>query len=306
MLSAVNLGARRSLAAIGIGLVAVAAAACGSDRPPAAAGSPSASAAPSPSGGPRLGACYDTPVTLGSLWSDRASEVSCTAEHLAETYHTGTIDAPAGAAQVQPGSQQLFDLFATCEKAANEFLGGAWTGGRIGLLVTLPRPDAWTAGARGYSCDAAEVDQIGGQIGASAAAIRRVSSLRGALAAPGPLALACFRYRNPPVTLPQVPAPCDRPHDTEYAGAFTATPPLPADDEAAYAYAEDRCRDVVAAFVGTANNAGIVPGWLEWNRKTWDTGLLTVRCLAVPAQEGKRFTASVKGIGRRSPATVNA
>jgi hypothetical protein len=281
----------------------VLAAGCGSDAAPTAAGSPSVSA--SPSGGPRLGACYATPVTLGSLWSDRTAEVSCTAEHLAETYHTATVDAPAGAAQVQPGSQQLFDLFAACEKAANEFLGGAWTGGRIGLLVTLPRPDAWTAGARGYSCDAAEIDQIGGQIGAPASAVRRVSSLRGALAAPGPLGLACFRFRNPPVTLPQVPAPCDQPHDTEYAGAFTGTLPLPADDEAAFAYAEERCRDVVAAYIGTANNAGITPGWLEWNRTTWDTGLLTVRCLAVPAK-GKRFTASVKGIGRRSPATVNA
>jgi hypothetical protein len=289
---------------LGIGLVAVAAAACGSDEPPTAAGSPTASA--SASAGPRLGACYDTPVTLGSMWSDRASEVSCTADHLAETYHTGTVDAPAGAAQVQPGSQQLFDLFATCDKNANEFLGGAWSGGRIALLVTLPRPDAWTAGARGYSCDAVEVDQIGGQIGAPAAAVPRSSSLRGALASPGTLALGCFRFRNPPVTLPQVPTPCDQPHDTEYVGAFTATLPLPANDEAADGYADQRCRDAVVAYVGSSSNAGIRPAWLEWNRKTWDTGLVTVRCLAIPAKEGKRFTASVKGIGKRSPATVDA
>jgi Septum formation len=304
-LSAVNLRARRSLAAIGIGLVTVAGAACGSDGPPVAAGSASASVA-SVASGPRLGACYDTPVTLGSMWSDRASEVSCTVEHLAETYHTGTVDVPSDAAQVQPGSQQLFDLFATCEAKANEFLGGAWSGGRIALLVTLPRPDAWAAGARGYSCDAAEVDQIGGQVGFPAAAVRRSSSLRGALAVPGPLAMACFRFHNPPVTLPQVPVPCDQPHDTEYAGAFTGTLPLPPNNEAAHDYAEDRCRGVVAAYIGSKNNGGIRPGWLEWSRTTWDTGLLTVRCFALPATEGKRFTASVKGIGRRSPATVNA
>jgi hypothetical protein len=206
------------------------------------------------------------------MWSDRASEVSCNAEHLAETYHTGTVDVPAGAAQVPPGSHRLFDLFASCEETANEFLGGAWTGGRIALLVTLPRPDAWTAGARGYSCDAVEVDQIGGQVGAPASAVRRSSSLRGALTTPGALAMGCLRFRTPPVTLPQIPAPCDQPHDTEYVGAFTGTLPLPTDDDAAHDYAEERCRDAVTAYVGSSNNAGIRPAWLEWNRKTWDTG----------------------------------
>jgi hypothetical protein len=123
--------------------------------------------------------------------------------------------------------------------------------------------------------------------------------------ASGPIAIGCLKFRNPPVTLPQVAAPCDQPHDTEYVGAFTATLPLPADDDAAYDYAEQRCRDAVNAYVGSSNNVGITPAWLEWNRSVWDTGLVTVRCLAIPAK-GKRFTASVKGIGRRSPATVDA
>jgi hypothetical protein len=63
------------------------------------------------------------------------------------------------------------------------------------------------------------------------------------------------------VPVPQVAAPCDQPHDTEYVGAFTATLPLPADDDAAYDYAEQRCRDAVNAYVGSSNNVGITPAW---------------------------------------------
>jgi hypothetical protein len=136
--------------------------------------------------------------------------------------------------------------------------------------------------------------------------VRRSSSLRGALAAAGPLTMACFWYRSPPVTLPEVPAPCDQPHDTEHVGAFTGTLPLPQGKDAAHDYAEARCIQLVASYVGSSTLTGITPGWLEWDQQTWDTGRLTVRCFALPEQDGKRFTASVKGIGRSTPPTVNA
>jgi hypothetical protein len=49
----------------------------------------------------------------------------------------------------------------------------------------------------------------------------------------------------------------------------------------------------------------MVAGYIGWGKGAWDTGRLTARCYAI-AEEGKQFTASVKGIGTRNPATVQA
>jgi hypothetical protein len=96
----VRLTASGGWAAIGIGVLVFAMAAREAGGPREVYGLPSPSV--STPAGPRLGACYDTAVTVGALGSDRTSQVPCTAEHRAESYHVGTVDAAAGA-QVAPG-----------------------------------------------------------------------------------------------------------------------------------------------------------------------------------------------------------
>jgi hypothetical protein len=285
-----------SITVVAVVAALVVVAGCGQDRPRRAG----ATASPSPSAltRPYVGACYDAPMAPRSMWADGTQPVACTEQHRAETYHAGTVDAPGGAAQVQPASQQMFDLFATCEAQAKTFLGADWHTGRIELLLTLPRPQDWMAGVRAYSCEAVEIDQPGER-----AAVRRTSSLRGSLATPGPLTMSCFDMRNPPNWAPMVPVACDQPHHAEYAGAFTAKQPTPGDDNAVLQAGFDSCEPIIDAYVGSRYNRRISWGYIGWDRYFWDFGQLTTRCFAV-AEEGKRFTATVKGIGTRDPATT--
>jgi hypothetical protein len=286
------------LAAWGLVVALSAVAGCQKDTPAGVAAEGPASASASAATGPQAGACYDTALAPRSMWADGTKPVACTETHRAETYHAGTVDAPGSAPQVQPGSQQIIDLFATCEAKAKEFLGADWHVGRIELQLTLPRPDDWTAGVRSYSCEAAEIDQPG-----DPTAVRRTASLRGALASPAALAMGCFKMRNPPDWAPMVPAPCDQPHDAEYVGAFTGKQPLPQGDEASSEFGLDQCDAAVAKYVGSPNYRRMVAGYIGWGKAAWDTGRLTARCFAV-VEEGRQFTASVKGIGTRNPTTV--
>jgi hypothetical protein len=251
----------------------------------------SASAAPAkPSAA--VGMCYDARLTMYSMWADGAAAVPCSQPHRAETFHVGTID---GAVEVRQRTQRMSELFAICAAKAKEFLGANWYDGRIDLLVTVPRQDAWKAGVRTYSCEAAEIDSIGSDI-----AIQRASSLRGALAA-GLLLLKCHDRPNKPKDGPLVPAACDQPHDGEYVGAVEASYPPPAagyDDQT-----NAGCWAALKAYVGMSSTDGWSITEIGITTEHWDRGRLTVRCFTHSAPS-EQFTASVKGIGNRRPATT--
>jgi hypothetical protein len=275
------------LAALGVAVIMIlAAGGCDGRRPTGAARALKTDAA-------RVGACYDAPILPQSMWSDGTPVVPCTEMHRAETYYTGTVDAPPDSAQVQDGSQELIKLYATCEAEAKTFLGADWYAGRLAILVTLPRPDDWQAGTRTFSCEVFEIDQPGHET-----AVRRTASLRGALAAPGPLAMGCFNMRNPPEWAPMVPAACDQPHDAEYVGATLAASELELETNTEALF--DKCVDLLVGYVGSTNIRGYQYGYIGSSL----SGELRVRCFAMPAAEGKRFTASVKGIGNRTPPTT--
>jgi hypothetical protein len=192
----------------------------------------------------------------------------------------------------------MFDLFATCEERAREFLGAPWYSGWVQIQLTLPRPDPAAADVRTYSCEVFEVDQIGPET-----VVRRTSSLRGALAARGPLSMGCVAQRNPPARAPMIRAACDQPHEAEYVGGYAADLPagLP-DQEQIDLVADRRCAPGVHAYV-RAFRTEILRGFTGWGPAYWEVGQRTMRCFAV-AQPGKRFTASVKGLGDRAPPTV--
>jgi hypothetical protein len=271
-------------------LVLATGAACDAAGPgPAARG---VSSAPTP------GPCHDAPIAPDSIWVDTAPAVACTGPHLAEIYHTATADAPPQAAPVQPGSQAMSRLFAGCEEKATGFLGAPWYTGWVQIRVALPRPDDWAKGARAYSCQAFEVDQIGPEN-----AVRRASSLRGALAARGPLSMGCLAARTPAARAPLVRAACDQPHEAEYVAGYTAVPPASLTQADADLVADRRCGAAVGAYTRAVGHRQILVGFAGWGPGYWWVGQVTLRCLAV-AHPGKRFTASVKGIGDREPPTV--
>jgi hypothetical protein len=277
-------------------VVMLAAVGCAAARPMAQArgmAGKAAKAGPEPT----AGACYDAPIAPRSMWADGTPAVPCTQTHRAETYHLGKVDAPSADGQAQPDTKQILRLFDICEVRAKEFLGADWSSGRVEIAVTLPRPDDWVAGVRAYSCEVFEIDQPG-----QPAAVRRTSSMRGVLAEPGPLSLGCFDMRNPPQWTPMVPARCDQPHDAEFAGVIARAPIPTGDAEARKKVMLDACEPVVSAFVG-ALNPRIGWGFDPYGGPIWDAGQMAARCFMVP-EEGKKFTASVKGIGARRPSTA--
>jgi len=289
--------------ALGLSLLLAAVTACGESPRSAAVEPASASPATRAPVAPRLGACYDAPLTpyrSRSLWADLTPAVSCAEAHRVETYHVGTVDAPSGAAEVQPRSQQMFDLFAVCAAKATQFLGGKWYDARVGLQVTLPVDKDWSAGVRSYSCDMAELDQVGEE-----AAVRRTSSLRDALAAPGALFMGCFNRTSTVYWAPMVPAACDQRHDAEYVGAFDGVIPASDDEDTIEQVGLDGCERIVGSYLGSPDFRDIYIGYLGWNSYHWHFGRLTVQCFATPVP-GRRFTGSVKGIGGRRPPTVAA
>jgi hypothetical protein len=94
------------------------------------------------------------------------------------------------------------------------------------------------------------------------------------------------------------PIGCDQPHAAEYAGAFVvardvAVAPRLAD------IAPDRCRAVVAAYVG-APSPQLGQMYTGFDPVDWDLGVNTVRCY-VTAPAGKRLVGRVEGIGTRAP-----
>ena len=247
---------------------------------------------------PTVGACYDAALAPRSMWADGTPAVPCTQTHRAETYHAGLLDAPATKTQAEPSTEQLLTLFTTCEAKAKDFLGGEWYTARLEIELTLPRPDDFIAGVHAYSCEVYEIDQPG-----HPTAVRRTSSLRGALAAPGPLSMTCFDMRNPPEWAPMVPARCDQPHDAEYVGVIPRqAKPSGTDDEANMDAAVQACRPVVTEYVG-ARNPRVGWGFIGYGAQVWGAGQLAGRCFALPA-EGTKFTASIKGIGNRRPPTT--
>jgi hypothetical protein len=281
------MGRAGSFLAAGLLMAAV----TGCESSPGAAPAPASAA---PTAAAAVGTCYDAPLALYSMWSDGTEPVSCTQTHRAETFHVGTVE---GAVEVLPQTRRMFDLFATCATKAAEFLGGNWYDGRVDLLVTVPRPGDWAAGVRSYSCEAAEVDQIG-----SETAVRRTSSLRGVLATPGPLSLGCFNHRNKPEHLPLTPAACDQPHDAEYVGAAPLTYPRPVGGHSDEMGAG--CKAAIKAFVGIPDTAGWSYTAAGITEEQWDRGRLTARCFVLPPDRDKPFTGSVKGIGAGDPPTT--
>src|SRR5262249_22492699 len=116
------------------------------------------------------------------------------------------------------GSASRRAAYDECQKAGTDYLGGAWQGAKVDLGLVLPDDKAWTGGAPGYRCDLIQYQDSNYETGATSGSAQ--DGLRG----PRPLAVTCLTVTDDgkkSVTRTE-DVDCDKPHNAEFAGLFTA------------------------------------------------------------------------------------
>ncbi len=228
---------------------------------------------------PDAGTCHPQLREVGYLSSYQP--VECGTPHLAEIAHVGDFTGEV-AARINPppaGSPDFRLAWRNCDERVSQWLGGDWRTARLKFTVVLPSSAAWSGGARWFRCDVSEV-----QSAADDWQVPANGSLKGALDGASPLAHTCFKPQD--VTRDHVgelaPTPCDQPHQSEFAGVYTAADvPYQAalKDEAGV----DRgCTAVIAAFLKVADRRLVAEsvGWIYFHpsRESWAAGDRGVQC----------------------------
>jgi len=249
---------------------------------------------------PPAGVCHETDYTeTGSLAS--FDPVDCGGPHRTETIFVGTFTGTAAGRTSPPpeSSPELRAAYAECDKRARAYLGNDFRYGRLWLGVVVPSSQGWKGGSRWFRCDAVEKadhENFGDTV-------NRSGSLKGALSSASPLRLTCYRVKaqQSGVIDSRTPAACSSPHNSEFAGAFTAPVSAYPAKSADWDRLHDACRKVIAKYVGLPDDGDlkyrtgtvVVPGAEE----DWQAGNRGVRCYLYVSD--KTFTRSLKGAGTK-------
>ena len=206
--------------------------------------------------------------------------VPCTKDHLAETVSVSAFTGAMAQRDTVPaeGSPERRAAYVDCVTKTTEFLGDDYRAGALDLRVGLPSGAAWSGGARWYRCDLVEIKDD-----ENATEVRRTSSLKGGLAAGGPLRRDCFTIteKADKKHVDTALVACTASHNGEYAGLYLA-PDVPAPDDAAAEKMSDNCDTVVAKYAGLPNDrnlsfrVGLV--WYWWGEKEWNRGNRAFHC----------------------------
>ncbi|MEU7865395.1 septum formation family protein [Dactylosporangium sp. NPDC049140] len=206
-----------------------------------------------PAGAPKAGTCYkvDANGAKAALPWDGAP-VDCAGMHTVELFHVGQVgkdllhrldDAKGDDVKV---TQAL--LYAQARRACLVegplFLSGGWHEARLQIVAAWIKPA--TDGF--FGCGLA---QVTGPTGDEFAP--RSGSLKGALAQDSALAIACVKKDQNRLSYVQ----CSDPHDGEYSGVYTITPPEAPFDEAAVQSATAKgCTSVGLGYLGLPADGG--------------------------------------------------
>jgi hypothetical protein len=283
---------RRWTAAVVV-LLMVAGCASRPDRPGAAV----APAKAEPSAAPLL--CH--PEDLVASATKPTGTVDCAATHRTETVSTVTFGGTAAVAAHAPAEATAPALaaYADCDTKTAAFLGADWRTARLRMALVVPTAEAWSEGGRWYRCDVAELSGVG----PGGAHVERAGSLRGALMPGSDLMLVCNRVEvDRKRNVAKVPvASCDKPHEGEFVGVWTAPDrPYPAKD-ADYVPFYQGCREAIGKYVGVPidgnliRRAGVLP--LLATPADWKSGDRGVRCYLWLGD--RKLTASLKGAGEK-------
>jgi hypothetical protein len=202
-----------------------------------------------PEAAPAVGSCWnvDEKGAAGAFpWP--GAPVACTARHTAEVFLVGQVDreltAKATSAKGTDAKVAQNLMYAQarrgCLAVAPKYLGGDWHSSRVQVVAD------WISPARSgfFGCAVVEAAAPG-----SKRFVPRTAGLRNALQSGG-LQIACVARDGGGE---MAYAPCEQPHDGEFTGSYTITPPdAPFDAEKVRAAATSGCVQAVTGYVGAA------------------------------------------------------
>lgn len=220
------------------------------------------------------------------------NEVDCTKPHGYQTVHVGQLTGDA-ASQAQPpaiDSAAYKGARGECDSRLATFLGGQWKDRKVRLRIAVPSADAWTGGARWYSCEAAAYTTSN-----RAVKILEVS-LKDAFDALAELKFGCH---DVPPKGTSTPRSCEESHNTEYVGHFNYVDMSYAAMKAEAAKEDDdlhrKCMPLVGPYVGVPN---LGSGTWLWNptEEDWNAGDRTMHCFLWLNET--KVSKSLKGVGK--------
>ncbi|MGC9668184.1 septum formation family protein [Planosporangium sp. 12N6] len=246
-----------------------------------------------PAGAPATGTCWNVSEQAAvTAFPWPGSPVDCTAPHTAEVFLVGQVDrelaAKAARAKGDDAKLQQNLMYAEarhgCTVFARQYLGGDWRSARTQIIANWIKP----AKSGFFGCAVVQ-----SAAPASKRFIGRTASLRGALGT-DELAIRCVARDGGGE---MAYAPCEQPHDGEFVGTYTITPPgAPFDKEKVAAAALSGCGGLVNTYVGGARTelrAGYVG---PTSAGDWLGSDQTFACYALVIGDDK-LRGSVKGIG---------
>jgi hypothetical protein len=245
-----------------------------------------------PKGAPKPGSCWSVgeAAARGTFpWPGAA--VACTGPHTTEVFHVGRVDPNLGGDDAKLRQNLMYaQARRACTVLASAFLGGDWHGARVTVLAD------WVAPARQghFGCAVAEsADPAGTRF------VTRTASLRDALTHDSDLAIACVGRGGADSALQY--AGCGAPHDGEFVGTYTITPPgAPFDESAVRQAADHGCTSAALTFLGLpadGNRADLRAGYVgPVTAADWLGSDQTFACYTL-ATGGRTIRGSVKGLG---------
>jgi len=259
---------------------------------------------------PAVGACY--PTEYNETWyTDFSSAVPCSSSHQTETVYVGAFTGADADRSSPPlgGSPSVRAAYQQCQQAGVDYLGGDWHAAKVELGLVLPDDKAWTGGARWYRCDVTRFQDANFDSVESGGGSAK-DGLRGAK----PLAVNCLVLtddgkgkikKTDDVT-------CDKPHNAEFIGLYTAPDAAWQPDDKARGKIEDAgCEGVLSTFLGYggAKPYSNYVGWWSWGflEDQWKLGDRTERCWAVAltgnglSVNGVRVVGSMRGLRSGAP-----
>jgi hypothetical protein len=236
--------------------------------------------------------------------------IECDRAHTLEVVSIGTVEGNAAQTSGPPeaGSEGYQAAYTACGKAVNDYVGGDWHTGLLGIDVRQPTGSAWKGGLRSYLCSVFSISSAYGDMQLS------TGTLKAGLAGDAPKAMRCLEVVGTTGSdgwwdrlSTMTPIDCAQPHQAEFAGtvqiAASTGGKLPS-DELLEQWTSDPCWAAAARFVGLTEaqfdkRAEFGIAWDGMDKHQWNAGDRHQRCFAL-LSPAKKVRASIKGLGSKA------
>jgi Septum formation len=251
-----------------------------------------------PAGAPGVDSCWqvDQAASQGAHpWP--AQPVDCAGLHTVDVFSVGQVDTDLvkQARDAEGDARRLAEglMFGqarqACSKAARDFLGGDWHAGQVDVLANWIKPDR----SGFFACAAVQTADP-----AATTFVERRGRLSLALArGGGPIGVQCVSKASGRLRY----GGCATPHDGEFVGTYTVTPPEAPFDEAGVRNAVTKgCGALAAHFLGLpegGTRAGLRAAYVgPTSAAAWLGSDQAFACYVMADQPVR---GSLRGLGRR-------